>query len=369
MKQATKNSLILSTYMLLAFLYYLVGDVVRVLIYGLVLFISLYVSLRKNKITDTYTILKIPKSFFVSSLLLFFLTIVAVAISKNFSPFILYLLSSPLMAYFVYRSSFNVKILKYSYYIILVYFLFFFLTHRTLEGVFQGMSANYVSVVVMMNVVLIYLIQYRQEEKISYLPSILAFLFAVLAIGRSGILTTLGIVLTLFFVNWLKMSFGKKMLSSAIIITPIVILVALNWNTIILLIENISFFEKFINGGLESTGRSVLVNEYLRNMNSTTLLTGFNFYDNYYFEYYHFNPHNSYLRLHHYTGVSFFIIITAILVALYKLFRKHLFLSGLLFAILLRIATDSAMFLTIYDFVVVTLLMVAFFDKQTKRIY
>src|SRR5690606_6609913 len=137
-----------------------------------------------------------------------------------------------------------------------------------------------------------------------------------------------------------------------------------DWN-----LSHMDYLIRFMEKGVDSPARDILKDEYLNQMKDmSNLLLGYNYHEStYYFKEMGYNPHNSYIRLHHYFGFLFFLIIPVLLFALYKLFKKSFILFICLLVILVRSYTDTVIFLTLYDFVVLALVYIAFFVEIPRR--
>ncbi|MDP2541105.1 hypothetical protein [Tenacibaculum discolor] len=359
------NSIILAFYMLLASVYYLFNDAARIVIFGFLLLLIFYIGVR---VKEKKFFLKTHKNFFLVMSCIFGYTLIIQLINNTLTPFTIYYLTSPVLSYFIFSNRFNTRYIVIPFYIFCSYLLLYFLLHKNLIGVLNGtVSENYVSVILIMNIVTLYIIKYRQKEVIPVLPALLAVMFSILAIGRAGILTTLLIFL---LVLWLRFKSQTRLVKIAIIIailTPIIVFTITNWYTITIIFENIEVFSKFSKGGVSSPSRGIIQRAYLSNINIITFFTGYNYEDNYWFQHYGLNPHNSYIRLHYFSGLAFFIIIPVIVLSLIKLIRKNIFFSGLFLSILLRSYTDSVLFLTLFDYVPALFIMTALLASETTK--
>jgi hypothetical protein len=360
-----KNSIILAFYLLVASVYYLFNDAVRILIFGVSFGISLYMGVKSK---NGFPFIKVPKTFYLVAVGIFGYTVLVQLINNTLTPFVVYYLSSPLIAYFIYTNHFNTKILTLPFYAFASYILSYFFLHRNLFGVLNNVSENYLSIILIMNLITIYVVKFRQKEVISILPAFIGFFLSILAVGRSGIITTLFVLLLVLWFNWKGLPRFKKIFSIAIFLAPLILLVFLKWDLINTIFNNMEVFEKFSNSGVASPSRDIIKRAYFSNINSVTFFTGYNYAENYWFQHYGLNPHNSYIRLHYFSGFAFFIIMPILFISLIKLIKKNLFFSGLLLAVLLRSYTDSVLFLTLFDYVPVLLIMTAFLNNKTKYI-
>ncbi|CAA0151008.1 conserved membrane protein. Putative O-antigen biosynthesis protein [Tenacibaculum maritimum] len=357
-----KRSILLSIYLFLASIYYLFTASVRYVIFAFLLLVVLYIGLR---IRNKKVFLKIHKKFFLGMSCIFGYTLVVQLINGTLTPFTIYYLTSPILGYFIFSNRFNTRYVSFPFYIFCFYLLTYFILHKNLIGVLNGtVSENYVSIILIMNIATIYVIKYKQKEVIPILPALLAVFFSILAIGRSGILTTLLIFL---LVLWLRIRYQKRLVKMGLFITfivPIIAFAIANWDSIKIVFENIEVFSKFSKDGVSSPSRGIIQRAYLSNIDIITFFTGYNYEDNYWFQHYGLNPHNSYIRLHYFSGLAFFVIIPIVITSLIKLIREEIFLSGIFFSILVRSYTDSVLFLTLFDFVPVLFIMVALLSNN-----
>lgn len=356
-----RNSILLMSYLSLSSIYYLFGDGVRYLIFFVVLILSLYIGIgvKGDKI-----FFKVPANMFWIMSVIFAVSVFVQIVNSNLTPFVIFYLSTPLVSYFIFRKRFNSKILSIPYYCFSMYVLVYFLMHHNLLGVMGMVSENYVSVVLIMNIAVIYTVKFQQEENITVFPAVLALFISILAIGRAGILITLTILLLVLWLRWKDQNLSKKVLYAFLFLLPFILSIILKWGFIVDTFNQIEVFEKFTKSGVDSPARDIIKRTYLSNMDWRTLLTGYDYRENFWFQHYGLNPHNSFIKLHHYSGVAFFIIMPILIVGLIRLIKKNILLAGLLFVVLLRSWTDSILFLSLFDIVPIVLLLHAFYDKK-----
>ena len=358
------NSFILCAYLIVAFLYYIGNDFMRLPLYGLVLVLSIFGLMYTKSIRSDFRFKLGPIIFYT---FLIGSTTLIQTINSTLSVFILMLVAGPCFAYFVYNNKFSTKLLKIPILIFGVYFLFFYVLKGSLEGSFMQMSVNYVSVVMIMNIVLIGYLESNQKEEISIWPACVGLVLALFAQGRAGILVTFLLLLNVIFVKWRLLNTKTKIVSGIITLGLISIFILSQLQTIILIFENFALFERFTERGVDSPSRDILKNEYLYHMKGINLFIGYNYYDNPWFIHYGGNPHNSYIRLHHFFGGLFFILIPILVISLFKILKRSYFLFLLFVSVLLRAYTDTVLFLTLYDFVVILFVMWAFAKEKPNN--
>lgn len=361
LSRKAKHSLLLIIYLLICFAYYFVGDIVRLAMFPAIVLIVLLASVRINH--KSRYVFKLPKKVFNLSVVTLILSFSA-ALSGTITPFWLYILLAPLFAYFIYNEQFSSKLIINFFYCVCAILILVFLKDGNFDHLWR-MSRNYVSHLLIVYIALIFAIQYNQNERINVLPSVLGFFISVLATGRSGIIAALLVMLAV--IMFTRSEQGRFKGSLPLIIIAAGVTVALNLNEMLEALSNITFFERFSERGVKSPSRMIIIREYFAHLNQKTILTGYNFTNNFWFQHYGLNPHNSFLRLHHYAGSAFFVITPLLLISLIKLTFQNKYLAVILFAILLRSYTDSTLFLTFYDFIPFIFIIFAFYNKSNNH--
>ncbi len=356
-------------YMLCALLYYFFDSFIRYGLFGIVSLISLYAFFFRTP-TRAINRLVTKSNLLVISIVTTFVVGFIEIYNSTATPFILYIITAPLFAFFIVTNRFNTRYITLQLYFFILAFFVYYALFRSFENLFEGISANYVSVVLIMNISVLQLIQYRQNESYSLVIPFLSLILVVFAMGRAGIL-----ILTILFVNtlihrWKGMGWKKRILIALLMIVPPVLLVIAKWDVFVEIFNTADVFTKFQKDGLVSYSRNIIINEYLDNINWKTAFFGYNFIDNYWFIHYGQNPHNSFIRLHYFAGILLVPLLFLIAIAAVRLVtKKNVFTALLLLAIMVRAWTDSIIFLSIYDFVWVSLVLTSFkFRPQNKKV-
>ncbi len=270
---------------------------------------------------------------------------------------VLIILSNILIAYFLLFGNFNLRLI-YGVYMIVSYLLII----RALEGghtmtLFVGASSNWVSVVMMANVSILYFIEWKQLKTVSLWPSIIALIVSISAVGRGGILSAGILVLGVIFYT-LQNKTSKKLI--ALLFLPMMLMLALVFlDKIIFLFSNIDQLERLFSEGLKSSARMQMIDNYLANMSIKNFLLGYNYNNDPFFLEWKLNPHNSFILLHHNTGIFAFLVISVLTLLLVRLYKHSLPLFFVLLALILRGVTDAVFFIGRYDFIFLTLLLYA----------
>ncbi len=279
------------------------------------------------------------------------LYILSILLFKNqVGAHVLYLISAPLFAVYLYENVFNLRILNIAFLLVTFYFLGSVAMGRDLEDVMAS-SRNYVSVIMMTSAAVLTAITYRQTGKIIIWPSLITTFLSILAIGRGGILfSALSLLGVLFCANegFLK----KHRVAAFLLFVVIVAAIVLNMGRLSDLYESLDVFERMRSRGLHDFWREHLMEEYLKNMNFKTVLFGYDFTLNPEFNFLENNPHNSFIRLHSLMGVLMVPLLACAAFVSYRFLKKDILFFFLFVPLLGRAYTDSVFFMTYHDYIV-----------------
>lgn len=344
-----KNSILLAFYMQMVLFYYLISSL-RIVLFPLIMLCCIWTCwlLRKIKFSKIN----------MQCLYLYFLLALSIQfINTSINVFVLFLLFAPIFATWMHMAFFKTSILRAFYYVTVLLLLILYLRHSSFIGVFAGLSENYVSVILICNVVLIAAIEKRQNERISVLPSCCAVLLSLLAFGRSGILCTFVLFCAFVGEKLMRLLKRRRNLLFSIFFFIVSAVVLYNYERISDLFMNMEMLEKFRERGLKSPSRGILLDEYMEHMNEVTIFTGYHFDDNAWFAHYGFNPHNSYVRLHYRIGFAAFLLLGYVGINMMRKVKNSPLFIFMLCVMMLRAYTDVYLFYGFYDFIVFYLLL------------
>lgn len=355
------QTFLLLSYLLITMSYFFGNDAIRLFLFPLVVGVSVlsFITLLKSRLIGTREIKAFRYFFF-----LFITTFLVQLFNDNLTPFVVYILSMYPLSLLLLKGKIQSKYIKIPLYLFTAICSAVFLIKGSIYNIFPSMSVNYVSVVYIMNCIVIYMVEKRNNEQVSLHPFLLGFIFSSIGFGRAGIICTGLLFGYFFFMRWRDLSRKIKVLYISLLVIPFLLVILFNYDLIYDKLETLSILERFQEKGVDSPSRDILRREYLLHMDFKNIMLGFNYQKNYWFLHYGLNPHNSYIRLHYYFGFSFFVIVPVLFVALYKLMRRNFAYFVCLFAILLRSWTDSVSFLLLYDFILIALVYTAFTVKS-----
>lgn len=244
-----------------------------------------------------------------------------------------------------------------SYFVFIIYHLILgidpneILDHRS-----QNMVGFYMLCYVVMFYVEEYKIKDGQPDKIrvNVIPAVLNLIISLLMFGRSSIVISIMFLLVVIMNNVQNSSKVKNFFT---------VLLALFFTFFIVLQFNdeIGFFidksfSRFGKEGTDLTGREDIWESYIFHFENKSLYQFFGvplgidqeFINN------DRNLHNSYLTLHSYTGIG--ILVVFYIIAKRFFVKGYFFLKAVLVLFLLRIFSDSVIFITYNDYVLYSLL-------------
>jgi len=355
-------SIVLFLYFFLIFLDYLYDvGILRYINLALSLSVIYFIFGRVNNNTNSI----------LSILLLVILMMASSLYNGNKNLFgVLFSTSYFLVGIIIIHTKLNYKIFKFSFFIHSVMLLFFLLTNKNANEIFENISRNYISVIMLMQYSLLYLSFYMNNKKINMIPSLVVLIVSILSMGRAGIISAL-----ILFVGNFILSIKNHILSiknhrisiliklkkarSLILVLSLIILFIVFSDQIISL-DNVEVaINRMNNIDITNNPRSEIIREYFRNASSLgSFLWGVNVSQVPLFQYWNLNLHNSFLHLHADFGILgfSFIIFGLIKKSLHFIKNGEWFLLVLLLSIVVRSLTDKVAFSGIYDSLFVALI-------------
>lgn len=267
-----------------------------------------------------------------------------------------------LVAYFLIfsKKSSNYVIYFYKFYFIATVSIFIILLNGTNPNdVFAG-SRNSISLF-LVPLGSLFILDNRVNLKSKYSISLylIVFLCCVLALGRSGILTSL-ILITGLLLNYTKRLSYKKAIYSLLFVIIFLFFLQLYIDNI----YNLDYFDYLRTKGLEDSSRSDMKAEYLSSLSSgSDIIFGINLSTLPIISSFNSNPHNTYIAIHSYLGIIAIItIMSTIIYWIKSLLSMNLIAVFALTALMLRLTTDSTFSTSLFPLIFASLLI---FSKTT----
>lgn len=202
------------------------------------------------------------------------------------------------------KSSLDKKMCElYVYFCFAVLFVAIF-TCGNINTYFPSLSRNYFSIIFLPSIIFYYSCIDNQikNNEISLLPVGLYLCISILAIGRTGIIVSMLLFMSIAVIKFLRNGAKKN-----------IIYVVLAMSIIFVLYLNISlfvpYFERLQELGLSNDGRSLIWEKYLKIVTSTKedLFFSPNIQKIALFKQFDYNFHNSFFQMHHQYGLLFMI--------------------------------------------------------------
>lgn len=269
-----------------------------------------------------------------------------------------------LLAFVVINKRIYLKPLCIVYYLIALYVVCRVMVFGTdPDEVFTYASRNMISTIAIMYAVLIYLLLFLNNNKIIFLPALLAFLLSAIAIGRSGIICSLLLVVGVIFYKYKYADRKQKKwyIGGIFLVAGGIVYFFYNMFSG----EELEFISRLQVYGLNDPTRAELLDRYIENLDFYNFLRGYDIMNDFIYNSWNNNPHNSWIYLHYNLGIWGVVLALLIFISGLKFFfKKYYFIVLLLGVVILRSATDSILFFTSYDFIIYSFIILAFTMKS-----
>ena len=218
------------------------------------------------------------------------------------------------------KSSLNKKTCEMFVYFCFVVLLFAILTCGNINTYFPSLSRNYFSVIFMPSILIYYSCIDNQmyNNDISLLPAGLYLCISMLAIGRTGIVVSVLLFMSISVIKFIRNGAKKNI----IYVTAAIVVVFVLYLNISLFVP---YFERLQELGLSNDGRSIIWQEYLRLATNTRadLFLAPNIQSVALFNLFDYNFHNSFLQMHHQYGLIFMIVYLVLFIKFGIMCFKH----------------------------------------------
>lgn len=245
----------------------------------------------------------------------------------------------------------NYKIIKISYATHVIFYVYHIVAGTDPNFLFS-VSRNYVSIILLVQISLLYITEHLEKKKISVLPSYINLFLSIWAVGRAGIIVSFLMIIGVYVARIRNQSI---VINFRYLYKVLGVILGLLIIMFIIMDPRVVYerLEYYLSRGLQSSGRSMIIKEYLLNMVSDIKMFfwGVPIDGNEIFIKWDGNLHNSYLRAHYTYGlIGVIILIAGILNSIYRYFKssKVIFLF-LLLSICVRLLTDTAAFYGVFD--------------------
>lgn len=268
-----------------------------------------------------------------------------------------------LMGLNIVNTKLDLRIFTVSFYLHAAILLFSLLITEDANTIFNNISRNYISVIMLLQYSLLYLAHYMRGKVIGIAPSFLVLFVAVLSMGRSGIISASILFVGSLFILYKQQRdhvfLIRKEIKVLIFIIAGITLFAIfsdkvnildNFETIIRRLENLNISENV---------RMDILMEYIRRLSRLdNLLLGVDLSKVPIFRRWDLNLHNSFLHLHANFGIMGVLLVLFGFAksAYYFLKGKEFLLLVLLASLIFRSLTDKLAFSGIFDSILIAMI-------------
>lgn len=276
-----------------------------------------------------------------------------------------YLLLGGLLVSLFCKARLSTLPLYLAYYLVVLFFYYqYFVNGVESYGVLDKQSGAINTIILLSFSIAIQVVDYRDNQRIALLPSIVILPIAVMSWNRTGLIASIIYILAVSFIGTSRIQKKNIRLVLFFFITvffTVLVLLFYSW------FQNSMIFAKFQQQGFD-TARTQIWNDYFSSfgvmevffgkaIDETHLLLG-NFT----------NPHNSFIMLHSQTGIVGIVFIIIVVKTLIEYWGKNKLVFMLFLVLVLRCFFDMAFFFQPYDFAFY-LFVVGKNDLISKRVY
>jgi hypothetical protein len=218
----------------------------------------------------------------------------------------------------------------------------------------SGSSHNGISMMMLVTCISLYAISGLQNKKIDVLPAILTFIVCVWAIGRSGILASLILLVGILLLKW-KLR-GWTIFYPIIIVCFFGFIVIVNQDYLLFIMDYIirGAIENYSIRTTQEEPRFMMWGNYYDNLDFRRIVFGVNLLEDPWpeGEEYAYNYHNTWINLHAQTGLMGLLVCSFLFCALIKYFNTNRLFFILLLVLLVRWTSDIGLFFESWDFLI-----------------
>lgn len=250
------------------------------------------------------------------------------------------------MAFILLEFGVDQKLSTMFFYGLSAYFFLQIASGNPPDHILSFVSRNYISVLMITSVILVYISNEDEKEEIKVLPATITFIISYWALGRGGIISAGILLLGVLYIRFSRLF--KKINKIKAILGIFVIGAGVIYAAITVEIQIITkYFTAFSGRGLD-TPRFAMYNEYLEAASKSIFdfLLGPRINEIRAIARHDGNSHNSFIQLHAYFGIIFLIVVLILIInsMLFFLKQHHYIFALLFFVLLTRAFTDRLFF-------------------------
>ncbi len=239
------------------------------------------------------------------------------------------------------------------FYSLTAYFLSFMLAGVNISSVMEFNSWNNISMLMLVACISLYIILSMENKKIDLKPAAVTLIISIWAVGRSGIISSLILLLGLIFIKFRAKP--KYIVIICLFITSLVcIFLTFGIDYYLYEAENANAIrhlaESMERGQSE---RWPIWTNYYNNLDISRVIFGVNVAEDPWpeGEGLAYNYHNAFIFLHAQTGLMGLITLALMILSIFKFYRINQVFLILLMTLILRSSTDVVFFFSRFDFI------------------
>ena len=215
-------------------------------------------------------------------------------------------------------------------------------SHEPLSHIIPGSSQNGIPSYLLVVTISFLSLQYLLFDKMSMIPAFFVFWVSYLGEGRGSMVISILLLISVVGISFLPIKL-KTVLVTALFSIPIGVYL-------------LDFYSFIISGtklsvGLEDSHRINILIDYLNSLDLWGTIVGKGYEGTIIESVYNNNPHVAYIRFHSFFGILalIFLLLFPFLLILKKITWKNIFLSWLIFLMMLRALSEPILFPTFLD--------------------
>lgn len=223
-----------------------------------------------------------------------------------------------------------------------------FPAENPLEELIEGSSSNAIPTITIVLQINYFIAKYFAKKGVPIITSIITLIIAIIGYGRGSIISAF-FILVLALICTIKIKNVKQFFFFSLpVLALLVILIYSYYDEI----STFIYLNTKLSAGLVDYHRERIFSAYFSQLDVYTLIAGADYPDFVKYDY-NSNPHNSFIRAHHFFGIFYVLFILVIpIVTLWKLskLKDKTIVFFLLVVLFFRCFSEPVLFPTIFDF-------------------
>lgn len=300
--------------------------------------------------------------YFLIFYILISLVICSLAVGKSSFFLLIKILSDVSGVIFLLKENLNLFIVNIIFIGLFSYYFYYYNIVGNISLILFDVSRNIISISMIFAVIFVYIAYYQKAKLIPLWPAIITFIVCVQAIGRSGIISSVLLLIGIILLKVIKMR--QNLFIKCIFFITIIILFYYVLSIYYDWLHN--YFYYLEESQFDLTGRDEIWSYYYQKIvnNPLYFIFGGEVIDNYMIMKWNNNYHNSFISLHLRIGIFAVTLMVATVASLFRYWFNNKLYFLLLLVFSLRSSTDSVIFFSTPDFLYYYLILESFINKK-----